>query len=259
VAHAVRTIPEENALLCEGCGYIVSGLPRHSRCPECSKPIIESLPHTRRKPLWERTWASGRFERFWRTTIEVIIHPRRFFRTCATRSLRDRSGRFALVHNSFASLLFGFAAFVQSKDALLLIGLDDWANWERLLGRRTETAVSYLLTGTLAFAAAAFVILTGGTSLAARLTAWEAGYRGLRLPLRVVARGLHYHSAHYLPVALLAAITVGAFHLLRHFRLVPITWETPYIYLLCGEVVLGAGYLFKTYWIAMRNMMFANR
>ena len=27
----------------------------------------------------------------------------------------------------------------------------------------------------------------------------------------------------------------------------------------CGEVVLGAVYLFQTYWIGMRNIMYANR
>jgi hypothetical protein len=32
-----------------------------------------------------------------------------------------------------------------------------------------------------------------------------------------------------------------------------------YLYVLCGEVVLGAFYLFKTYWIGMRNIMYANR
>jgi len=32
-----------------------------------------------------------------------------------------------------------------------------------------------------------------------------------------------------------------------------------YLYILSAEVILAAGYLFKTYWIAMKNMMFANR
>ena len=33
---------------------------------------------------------------------------------------------------------------------------------------------------------------------------------------------------------------------------------TTYLYALCGEVVVGALYLFRTYWIGMRNMMYAN-
>ena len=32
-----------------------------------------------------------------------------------------------------------------------------------------------------------------------------------------------------------------------------------YFYGLCGVVVLAAVYLFNTYWIGMRSMMYANR
>jgi hypothetical protein len=32
-----------------------------------------------------------------------------------------------------------------------------------------------------------------------------------------------------------------------------------YLYVLAGLVVLSAIYLFQTYWIGMRNMMYANR
>jgi hypothetical protein len=32
-----------------------------------------------------------------------------------------------------------------------------------------------------------------------------------------------------------------------------------YLYTLSGEVILAAIYLFWTYWIAMRNIMYANR
>ena len=34
---------------------------------------------------------------------------------------------------------------------------------------------------------------------------------------------------------------------------------TTYLYVICAEVILAAVYLFKTYWIGMRNMMYANR
>ena len=176
-----------------------------------------------------------------------------------TRTGLIESRRFALVHDVLACLLFGFAGFVQSEEVLLLAGLDDWAGWETWLSSDPQRSAFYLVTGTLGFAAAAFIVLTLTVRLAARLTAWEAAMRGLRLSLPVVARGLHYHAAHYLPVALVAAITVGAYHLLRHHQVIPLTYESWYIYLLCGEVVVGAGYLFKTYWIGMRNMMFANR
>src|SRR5213075_1044888 len=37
-------IPEETALLCEKCGYMLNGIPTDSLCPECASPIAESLP-----------------------------------------------------------------------------------------------------------------------------------------------------------------------------------------------------------------------
>jgi hypothetical protein len=39
--------PDEYVLLCERCGYIIEGLPTESTCPECGKPIAESLPERR--------------------------------------------------------------------------------------------------------------------------------------------------------------------------------------------------------------------
>ena len=56
--------------------------------------------------------------------------------------------------------------------------------------------------------------------------------------------------------ALVAFVTVVGYRLtLAH---TPGT-ATRYLYVLCAEVIVGAAYLFHTYWIAMRNMMYANR
>ena len=94
---------------------------------------------------------------------------------------------------------------------------------------------------------------------AVRLTAWEANYRGIRLPIHVVRRGMYYHARHYLPVGIArddrgrirdrAAVQprgraddhdlpVHALRRRHHRR--------------------GCN-LFHTYWIGMRNMMYANR
>ena len=106
---------------------------------------------------------------------------------------------------------------------------------------------------------ATFAFLLGVTRLAAALTTWEAGYRGLRLPLPVVLRGMHYHAAHYLPVGLAAAATVLGYQFLLAMDWISGDTGERYLYLLCGEIVIAAGYLFSTYWTAMRNLMYANR
>jgi hypothetical protein len=97
------------------------------------------------------------------------------------------------------------------------------------------------------------------TKLAGWLTHWEASYRGIRLPKPVVERGMYYHAVHYLPVALIAAGTVLTYRALVDREWVGPTSTTTYLYVLCAEVVLAAIYLFRTYWIGMRNMMYANR
>src|SRR3982750_1494160 len=48
-------VPEQSALLCEKCGYIINGIDLNSRCPECATPIAESLPTVRHPPLWEQS------------------------------------------------------------------------------------------------------------------------------------------------------------------------------------------------------------
>ncbi|GJM18346.1 MAG: hypothetical protein DHS20C14_05590 [Phycisphaeraceae bacterium] len=58
-----RTIPpmarptpweDEYTLLCERCGYVVEGLDPASNCPECGKPIAESLPERRVGTPWQQ-------------------------------------------------------------------------------------------------------------------------------------------------------------------------------------------------------------
>lgn len=103
-----------------------------------------------------------------------------------------------------------------------------------------------------------FCTLIFVNNLAARLTAWEARYRELRLPLPVVLRSLDYHAAHYVPVALLGLSTVVGYRLLHDYRILDFRSDVPYLYVLCGEVIIGATYLFVTYWTAMRSIMYAN-
>jgi len=182
-----------------------------------------------------------------KTTAEVILRPARFYRSLATRGSRDRSARFAQIHYALASLFFGIAAWlhfdwVSTASTTLRIG-DKVPWWDAVL---------------LAVACFAFLVLM--IRLAAWLTNWEATYRGYRLPLNVVQRGLDYHAAHYLPVAVIAVLSVLIYRiLLLQFPSRGVEWGMKYLYVITAEVILAAGYLFKTYWTGMRNMMYASR
>jgi hypothetical protein len=234
-------VPAETSVLCEGCGYTLDGLPSSGRCPECGLEISSSLgADGRRLPAWEEPAASGTLGRFWRTTAEAVFHPARFYRTLATRRQDQAARRFARAHWAISAILLAGALSIHVHDFQGAYPVSPWVLW-------------------LIAAPATYAFLWGTTRFAARLTAWEAAYRGIRLPLPVVLRGLYYHAAHLLPVALLAFVTVAGNSLLLRYRPQVGLFAVRYLLILCLEVLLAAGYLFKTYWTGMKNTMYANR
>ena len=251
MARVAPTVPDEAALLCEGCGYVLSGLPADSRCPECGRPIVESTGEkVRQRPPWERDDGPA-LARFLHTTGDVLFSPTRFYRTFATREPARASRWFGRVHLGLSSLLFGIAA---GEHFLWMVRMSASRAVVRLTREPWVHAATAVVLGVLAYA---FIYWT--TRLAAWLTHWEATYRGLRLPLAVVKRGLDYHTVHYVPVALLAAMTVVWYQLMLSRGVVGALSAQTYLYVLSGEIVVSAVYLFQTYWIGMRNMMYANR
>lgn len=241
------TIPTEAETLCESCGYLLNGLPDAGACPECGFAIAaSSVENPRRLPAWERGRGGTRaVADFFKTTAAVIFRPTDFFRNLLTRQSHPRAATFAAVHLLIASAIAGWAVAQYLDWTHFFI----WTPMGALGGRMAIPAAVAVL-------AISILVLR----VAARLTAWEAAYRGLRLPLPVVRRGLYYHTAHFVPVVATIAATIGVFRLLLnqpspHWMQI----ATTFVYILCGEVLVGSAYLFITYWIAMRNMMYANR
>jgi len=241
MAIAREITPDSTESLCEMCGYRLNGLPDEANCPECGSPVANSRTMSLRfVPAWERAdpRAGARFKAFVHTSTRVLFTPAQFFRTLRTRTESARSRRFANLHSMLASVLGSWAAVAHGN----------WQGWRiSLLLLPLIILIVWLSLGRI-------------TSLAARLTTWEANYRGYRLPQAVVRRALDYHAVHYVPVAAgaFALVLAGTIFSDLTSMAAPMVSPTTYLYALCGYVVGSAIYLFTTYWTAMRNIMYAN-
>jgi hypothetical protein len=244
-----KTAPAESDVLCESCGYILNGLPPDGKCPECGNDIEESTSAAlRTPPAWEDPQLpQPAWMRFLATTFQIIIHTRRFYRGLNSRGGLAGAQSFGRIHYALAAIMFSLAYWLHfnwyQREIVRFPWFPSWGSTALLIVLPPITYLALLWT----------------VSLAARLTTWEGRYRGYRLPHEVVLRALYYHSANYLPVGIVALATVAGYNFLLDYRIVSNASATTYLFVLCGEIILCAVYLFNTYWIGMRNLLYANR
>src|SRR5256885_14803523 len=136
MSRVASTIPAEHDILCEGCGYTLNGLPEDSRCPECGKPIAESVGHPRGPPAWERRGENASpaasFAVFVRTSADVLFHPTRFYQTLATRRDDRAAHRFAQIWWAITAIFFGLAAYGHTRWYLRMILISSYEQWAAL-------------------------------------------------------------------------------------------------------------------------------
>lgn len=247
------SIPAASAVLCESCGYTLTGVDPTRACPECGNPISQSRAELRHAPAWENRAHPGDSRRSvigaWAdTSANALFRPKRFFRHLSVPGDPAKSRRFRLTQHAIVAVVLGVATALHGGRFGFFGGLIELP---------TDPAFPLVALG---LAVVVMALLTVGTWLTVRLTVFEAGYRGLRLPRDVVGRALDYHAVHLLPPAALGLLLAAAYAWTdARDPMLAATYVVYYLYALAGGVVVGACYLFKTYWTAMRSLMYANR
>jgi hypothetical protein len=246
--HVAPVPPAETDILCEKCGYTLNGLPETSNCPECGEPIATSTVDDGRMLSPYEVAPSARS--YWQTSSSILFTPKRFYRRLVSRRQTLESWRYTRLNMRIAASLFGLAAVGHAIFILNMQNSSSSVGWKH--------APAWLAIGVV-FAFIVYALLAAVQRLAAWLSAIEAKYWGMRLPLETVQRAMQFHSFNYVAVALAATILVWGFRLTLLLGWQVSYWATTYLYTLSALVILGAIYLFQMYWIAMRNMMYANR
>jgi hypothetical protein len=244
-------VPADTDLLCEACGYILNGLPDHSKCPECGEAIARSvLPDVRKPSPIEVEWSDATFRS---TTWAILFRKRSFFSTTYTRGQSASVDRFGRRHRTISAVLFTLALLGHGLFMFKVRGPGPIPARSLML-----PVVLLMPLAAIAVGVIVFVVLDQTGRLAAYLTSKESRFWGMRLPADAIGRAMQFHSANYLPVGILFILITWGYHLLLFFEFVTLVTATTYLLTLCVAVVLSAVWLFESFVIAMRRIRFAN-
>lgn len=176
---------------CESCGYNIARLTTKGRCPECGRPIADSLPERRTTVSPIRPGRFGLLSLFWRT-LNTVFQDKTFFDRLPVQNGHSR----ARAHFLFVCAICAFLACVSIPFAVLAFGMG--------LDVGSENEFADLLS----FGCATFfgLVLVGGMI--------SLGVSAIgRRPILPSAVASFYALSALLPLALLP-IFIGALRLL---------------------------------------------
>lgn len=114
---------DEFTLLCERCGYVVEGLPREGKCPECGLEIARSLPERRKGTAWQQEpgWRG-----YLRTGWQVVRHP---LRTLDEMRISEDRPSLLWMHLSVAGIIAGAQCAALFATASILMASENHIAW----------------------------------------------------------------------------------------------------------------------------------
>ncbi|MEQ8769905.1 MAG: hypothetical protein RIB60_05290 [Phycisphaerales bacterium] len=236
---------DEYTLLCERCGYVVEGLDPAGNCPECGKPIAESLPERRVGTAWQRSPSLGSAAL---TGIQTLLTP-----ISTLNRMQPEVGlpkrRLLSKYALLAALGVPIPPLVGAFIAMTVYGAGDW-------GIAGQFLAMVLVMGGLIAAAVTFTAVFILTSIESRGLRFIASRRNFRLtPAHAVAITSHAGIGWVLAFPSASAAVVGMIFSLA------IAGVDSIAVVLIGSAGFLAGFLFfETFaWLGLRRCKFANR
>lgn len=152
---------ERLPILCETCGYDLTGLTPEGDCPECGRAIASSLPENRIGSPWQR----GRYLGGWWKTLRMLWRPRKFWSIVRIDRRRARS---------LQSLNIAIAAMLPAVSIHWFLLLAEWAELD------TNNA---------------HPLLIGAASALVALELWAAGAAALLAMTLIERQGIRFWGA----------------------------------------------------------------
>lgn len=241
-----RAWEDEFTLLCERCGYVVEGLDPAGNCPECGKPIAESLPEQRVGTAWQQ---APSLRTYLLTALSTLLSP---MRTLDAIRVNPENGRMlAAWHHRIATIIVG---------VVLLIAVA-WVSSNTRPANGIDWKAVVLVELSAASIAICIAIRTGLpilTFVETRGLIFLSRRRGSRVT-PAMARSITSHGGIGWVIAAFGGVVGLTVSFLAFSRHIDTVYATPSLW--AGIAFTLAGFLFfETFaWLGLRRCKFANR
>jgi hypothetical protein len=99
-------LPEPHDPWCDECGYNLIAADTNGRCPECGRPVIESIGHHKRQPTaWERRPALSNVGVILRLIKAIVLGPRKLFFSMPTLTGQAAAHRWLFLSLTLAAVI----------------------------------------------------------------------------------------------------------------------------------------------------------